>query len=490
MSFLAPGPKLTLIKGAAWSLATRWGIRLVGFLNTVVMARLVLPEDYGIVAMAFLVVGLVQSLLDFSAATALIRKDKVSRDEIDSAWTLRGIQGVLMAGVMMLATPVAAFYFSDTRVTTILYVFSACVALSGFSNIGLTLAQKQFNFSLEFRYQLYSKLLSVFMTILAGWWFRDYRALVIGIACGYLGGALLSYWMHPYRPRWNTTEIKSIWLVTRWLMLANIAGFVLRKGDELVAARIGSTSEFGLYNVGSDLGQMPTGEVGPAVLKSFLPVLASMNETAADINATVLKTLRVVATLTLPLGFGLAAVASPATLLILGSAWTGAAPYVAAFAIVGAIYSLGGPVTTLLTLRGHTRSLSAAVWVEFCLFVVCAIVLVPYYGLMGLVMARAVGAVVNLFVTFWLGSKQCSLRLMPILASIVRPLSGALLMYSVVDALVGYLGLGIYSLAISILAGASLFFMWSLLSWNFLGRPEGFESTLLEIVSSRGHARK
>lgn len=489
MNFLAPGPKLTLIKGAAWSLATRWGIRLVGFLNTVVMARLVLPEDYGIVAMAFLVVGLVQSLLDFSAATALIRKDKVSRDEIDSAWTLRCIQGVLMAGVMVLVTPVASLYFSDTRVTTILYVFAACVALSSFSNIGLTLAQKQFNFSLEFRFQLYSKLLSVFVTILAGWWLRDYRALVIGIACGYLGGALLSYWMHPYRPRWNTTEIRSIWLVTRWLMLANIAGFILRKGDELVAARIGSASDFGLYNVGSDLGQMPTGEVGPAVLKSFLPVLASMNETTADINAAVLKTLRVVATLTLPLGFGLAAVALPATLLILGGAWTGAAPYVAAFAIVGAIYSLGGPVTTLLTLSGYTRGLSAAVWVEFFVFMVCAIVLVPSFELMGLVIARAIGAVVNLFVTFWLGSKRCGLRLIPIFASIARPLLGALMMYTIVDALVVHLGLGIFSLVLCVLAGVSIFCTWCFLSWGFIGRPEGFESTLYEMISNRSRAK-
>ena len=347
MSLLEPGPKLTLIKGAAWSLATRWGIRLIGFLNTMVMARLVLPADYGIVAMAFLVVGLIHSLLDFSAATALVRKDKVSRDEVDSAWTLRAIQGLLMAAAIIVAIPVTDAYFQDPRVSMILYVFAGCVGLAGFSNIGLTLAQKQFNFSLEFKFQLYSKLLSVFVTILAGWWLRDYRALVIGIATGYIGGALLSFWVHPYRPRWNTSQIKAIWKVTRWLMLANIAGFVLRKGDELVAARIGSASEYGLYNVGSDLGQMPTGEVGPAVLRSFLPVLASMTGSSADINSTVLKTVRVVATLTIPLGFGLAAVANPATQLILGSEWTGTAPYVAAFSIVGAIYALGGPVTSL-----------------------------------------------------------------------------------------------------------------------------------------------
>lgn len=482
MSLLEPGPKLTLIKGAAWSLATRWGIRLIGFLNTMVMARLVLPADYGIVAMAFLVVGLIHSLLDFSAATALVRKDKVSRDEVDSAWTLRAIQGLLMAAAIIVAIPVTDAYFQDPRVSMILYVFAGCVGLAGFSNIGLTLAQKQFNFSLEFKFQLYSKLLSVFVTILAGWWLRDYRALVIGIATGYIGGALLSFWVHPYRPRWNTSQIKAIWKVTRWLMLANIAGFVLRKGDELVAARIGSASEYGLYNVGSDLGQMPTGEVGPAVLRSFLPVLASMTGSSADINSTVLKTVRVVATLTIPLGFGLAAVANPATQLILGSEWTGTAPYVAAFSIVGAIYALGGPVTSLLTLRGHTRGLSVALWLEFCMFAVCAFALIPTHGLTGLVIARVIGAMINLFVTFWLGSQACGLRLGPACVAIVRPLIGSLLMYGAVGSLLAHLGQSIYSLIICVMVGTSMFIVWCTVTWHFVGRPDGLESTFLEMI--------
>lgn len=490
MSLLDPGPKLTLIKGATWSLATRWGIRIIGFVNTVVMARLIMPADYGIVAMAFLVVGLIHSLLDFSVVTALVRKDQVSRDEVDSAWTLRAIQGVLMAVVMVVAIPIAKAYFQDPRISMILYVFAFSVAVAGFSNIGLTLAQKQFNFALEFRFQLYSKLLSVLLTISAGWLLRDYRALVIGIASGYIGGALLSFRLHTYRPRWNTTEIKSIWIVTRWLMLANVGGFVLRKGDEIVAARIGTTSEYGLYNVGSDLGLMPTGEVGPAVLKSFLPVLASMSGAAAEINLAVLKTTRVVATLTLPLGFGMAAVSEPTTQLILGNAWSGAAPYVAGFAIVGAVYALSGPVTSLLTLRGHTRGLSSAVWLEFCIFVLGALGLVPIYGLMGLVLARMLGAVANLVITFWLGSKTCGLSLGPTYAAIARPMFGALLMYWAVSSLISHWDHGVFGLVIGVILGTSIFSVWCFVIWCLTGRPEGLESTLLEMIGKFNQSRR
>ena len=87
MSATVFNPRAALIKGAAWSLATRWGARLIGLANTMIMARLVLPADYGVVSMAFLVVGLISTLLDFSVTTALLRKGDVSRDEVDSAWT-------------------------------------------------------------------------------------------------------------------------------------------------------------------------------------------------------------------------------------------------------------------------------------------------------------------------------------------------------------------------------------------------------------------
>ncbi len=475
-------PKSALIKGAAWSLATRWSTRIIGFVNTVVMARLVMPSDYGVVAMAFLVVGLLQALLDFSVTTALLRKETVSNDEVESAWTLRGIQGLIMAGIMVLTVPLTNAYFRDEHIATILYVFAVCVGISGFGNIGLTLAQKRFDFALEFRLQLYAKTFSVFMTIAAGYWLRDFRALVVGISSGYLSGFVLSYLMHPYRPRWNTSEIVAIWRITGWLMVANVGGFVLRKGDEFVAARIGAASDFGLYNVGADLGQMPTGEVGPAVLKSFLPVLASMKGSIHEINAAVIKTLRVVAALTFSMGFGLAAVADSATHLILGAAWTGAVPFVAAFSILGIVQVIGGPVTTLLTLRGHTRALSHAVWIEFATFLLCAIFLVPVWGLIGLVFSRIAGALVNLTVILTLGRQACGLPFLAALASFARPLVGSLLMYGAVlpsQALPWDDGLRLLT---GIVVGAAVYIAWSLVTWLLANRPEGIESMAFDFL--------
>ena len=481
--------KRTLILGAAWTIATRWAIKGIGFLNTVIMARLILPSDYGIVAMAMLVVGLIQALMDFGATTALIRKNEVSRDEIDSAWTLRWLQSIGMGLILLAGAPLAASYFQEPRVEYVLWVLAACVTAAGAGNIGLVLAQKEFNFSLEFRLQVICKTAGVAATVTSGYWLRDYRALVIGVATGYISGLIFSYLMHPYRPRWNTSKFGEIWAVTKWLMVAGVGGFILRKSDELIAARLGTTADYGLYNVGADLGQLPTGEVGPAMLRAFMPVLVAMRGSVSEINAAVVKTVGAINTITLPIGLGFAAVAVPACSLILGPTWSSAAQYVAAFALVGTAQIIQSPFNTLLTVRGHTKIQSKAVWLEFAVFLAASAAFVPHLFLMGLVWARLLGSLVNLAVIFLAARKFCGISPSATLMALLRPLTGAALMYLAVHSVIDQVDGDVFKLGLGIVCGAVTYTVWSLVSWWMVGRPEGLESTIRDYIRELSRAK-
>jgi lipopolysaccharide exporter len=491
----APGtrltsPKRTLMVGALWSVGTRWVIKGMGFVNTVIMARLLMPADYGVVAMAMLVVGLTEALLDFGAATALLRKDQVSRDEIDSAWTLRLLQGLVVGALLLALSPLATAYFAEPRVMPVLWVLAACVAIGGAGNIGLTLAQKSFRFSVEFRVNVIAKLLSVVATVVAGFLLGDYRALVIGVATGYLSLFLLSYLMHPYRARWNTRKIGEIWALTKWLMLAGVGSFLLRKTDELVAARIGSTAAFGLYNVGSDLGRLPVGQLGPAMMRAFLPVLSTLQGDAVRTRRAVLKTLAAVNAITLPMGLGVAALATPLTLLVLGERWAEAAPYVAAFALVGSVQFITNPLTALLVLCGHTRTQNTAVWIEFGLFVLAAVLLVPSLHLMGLVLARLLASLANAVAMTWFARQQAELPLRGVLQALWRPLLGALAMHPLVT-LASAHGSGLLGqLLLGLLTGVLFYTAWLLASWWLAGRPEGLESTAFDALGITAYRSK
>lgn len=478
-------PKRTLIHGALWAVGARWSIKGIGFINTAIMARLLMPADYGLVAMSMLIVGLIQALMDFGAATALLRKGEVTTSEINSAWSLRILQSVGVALLLALLAPVAAAYFKEPRVQPVLWVLAGCVAIGGSENIGVILAQKAFQFTVEFRVNVISKLISVVATLVSGYFLRDYRALVIGIATGYVAGLVLGYVLHPYRPRWDTRKMGEIWGVTKWLMLAGVGSFLLRKSDEVAAGRIGSTGDFGLYHTGSDLGRLAVGQLGPAMMRAFLPVLSSIEADVLRTNNAVLKTLAAVNAITLPMGFGMAAIALPFTQLVLGDKWLGAAPFVAIFALVGSAQFLLSPLTALLVLRGHTRTLNTVSWIEFAVFVAASLVLVPHFYLMGMGFARLLASLVNSMVLSFSARRYCHISLNKLLLSIMRPLIGAILMCFLVTHVLNMSPNDGMQCFVGIMAGALFYCAWSIGSWVIFKKPEGLESTVWDALSGR-----
>lgn len=460
-------------------------VKLLGFVNTVVMARILMPEDYGVVALSMLIVGLVQAMLDFGAVTALMRKQILTQDDIDSAWTLRLIQCTVAASLISLAPIVAVPIFEETRITYVLWTIAASLAVMGMSSLGPEIANKEFNFALEFKIATVGKLVSVAATIVAGIWFRDYRALVLGIAAGYILPFFLTYAWSPIRHRINFSKVPEIWMLTKWLLIANVGSFVLRKGDELAAAKIGDSKEYGYYNVGSDLGALPVAEIGPAMLKALLPVLSTMQADAKRTNLAITKTLAALGALIWPLGLGMYATAPLVTEVLLGPKWKDAAIFVAVYGVVTVLQTLAMPLKTLLTLRAYTKIQSQLVWIEFLIFIVVACVLVPGQGVVGLVWSRLVASVINLAFTLYAAAYYCELRVLEVIGHIVRPAVGSMLMaYSVVN--IPFLMGGVHvQLIASILVGAVIYGAWMAITWLLSGKPEGLESSILDGLSKK-----
>lgn len=482
---MSTGGKSALLKGAAWFMASRWVVKALGFVNTMIMARLLLPSDYGVVGMAMLVVGLTEALLNLGTSSVLISKPEIDRADIDSAWTLRLLQILAVSLVIALAAWPASQYFREARVLDALLVFAACIAVSGAGNIGPVLSERELDFSVGFKIAVLGKVIGVLATWCGAWLFKDYRALVAGVAAGYLSGFVLSYLLHDYRPRIEFTRMAMLWQTSKWLMLSSVANFTLRKGDEIAAGRLGTAAEYGLYSTGSDLGQMPTGEVGPAILRAFMPVLSSIQDDKERMRAAVLKTVGAVNAVTMPICAMVVVLAPAITDLLLGANWGGAAIYVAVFSIVSALLLIGSPLNTMLFVLGHARAQSAIVWAEFGCFVLAALALCPRWGLLGLAGARVVGAGVNAMLVLGMASRLGGLPARKVCWVLLRPLCGAALAafaaWATLPMAATWLPVG--KILWASLIGGTFYLVWTFSTWHFLGRFQGAESTLVDICT-------
>ncbi len=472
-----------LVRGTLWSVGLRWFVRLTGFLTTIVVARLLLPEDYGLLALAMLVIGLVQTFVDSGAATALLRLKEPSKAMVDSAWTLNLVQSLLVTAIVVAVAPLAARFFADPRLTWVVIALAPTVAMWGLGSIGPLLARKEFAFGLEFKVTVIMRVVSLVATIGAALVLRDYWALVIGALLGSLAYLVASYALHPYRPRFTFAHFGELWGFSQWMLVSGIGVYLARKVDGLVVGRVGTASEVGLYNLSLEVGSMITGELGAPLNRALLPVLAALQDEPARMRSALMETVAAVNLLTLPAGIGLALVAPYAVEVVFGPQWIAAAPLLAVFSFIGAIRFLVGPYYTLFLTVGRSRILASMSWAELAAFAAFAYWFLDD-GVTGIAEARFLSCIVIVAAWVVLG-RQHGLRVHDLVAAVARPLLGCALMASALWSLPAIDAPAIVQLAYRVAVGGAIYVAWIGGSWLAQGRPDGFEKRVFGMLAAQ-----
>jgi O-antigen/teichoic acid export membrane protein len=472
------------VRGTLWSVGLRWTLKGIGLVSTIILARLLMPEDFGIVAIAMLCVGFIDVLFTTGSDAVVLRDANAHRDLIDSAWTFKVIEGLCVAAVLALGSPYAAAFFHEPRLVPVLLALCAGIAISGFASFGPLLARKEFDFGLEVRISVVSKVITFVVTIALAFWLRSYWALVIGAVTGHVTGTVLTYAFHEYRAHFSFSRMREIWDFSQWIVVASVGQFFTRKADELLLARIGTTGDMGLYSVASDLGQTVTVELSGPMNRALLPVLAQLNQNRERLQHAVGNILSASNILILPAGFGLAAVSTQAVEVLLGPKWGAAEPLLAIFSLAWAIRYMVGPYAVLFVLSGKPRMLGLLTWVEAGVLILAGVLLIDH-GMYGLVWARTIAA--GVATGAWIvAGNLLDFGPRKFLASTWRPLCGSILMFGLLKLLPAdaWAPWGLVDLLGRIAVGITVYSTWILLTWQLLKRPDGIESRAFALVRS------
>lgn len=480
---VTPSLKRRFITGTAWMVALRWMLKGIGLVNTAILGRLLSPEDFGLIAMATVAIGFIEIWFAAGVDTALIRTADVTKDDYDTAWTLRIVQAVCVALISVGIAPWAAEYFRDPRVVPLMWLFAFAAIVTGSSNIGIVEFRKELNFHREFIFSIASRLAGLVITItLAALWL-DYWALAVGLLAQSLVEWLLSYGMHPHRPRFSLSRFASLWGFSRWMIVVNTAVYFTAKIDEFFAARLGSSAGFGIYSVASDLGQIPTTELSTPVSRTLVPLLAQLQDSSARMWNAYHKATACVNTATLPAGIGMAIVAPQLVPLFLGNKWVEAVPYVQLFGVYGVIRGLFFGGYSLLTVLGRLRVQAALLWAEVALLLLACGLGGYWYGMMGIAAARLIVAVVIGFAMFAIIRVVAPEPPPSLVHHMIRPLVACLMMVVAILSLPPALdALPLAALLIKVLVGLVVYSGALLAIWTVSGRPDGAERMCLSAM--------
>ncbi len=473
-----------ILRGSAWAVLLRWIVRLTGLISTVILARLLTPADFGIVAMAMIIVGGIEVLNETGQKLALIRHPAPTREHYDTAWTLSLLIGLAVALVIVAAAPLATYAFHEPRAVPVIQWLALRALLGGFENIGIVNFRRDLDFARDFRYSLFQKLIAFVATIVAAIIWRNYWALVVGIIASRAGGTVLSYVMHPYRPRISFRRSREIWSFSSWLLTKCIGQYVNLKVDEIAVGVGFGAVLMGSYSVAADLGAAPTQEIATPVSSALFPIFATIHGDTDKLRQSYFDVLNTMVMLCVPISVGIALVSPPLVLILLGGKWAAISPLVGWLAVASGVLAISNTAYVIFDVTGHPRISAQMQWTRVIVLAIAVVAAAKFGGTLQIAIARFVATVVMVPALFRAAEKVLAAHPTEFIRAVWPAIISTVIMSAAVLSFQYFVPLAIpvIRLFADATLGAAVFTGSILYFWMARGYPSGPERAAVSLA--------
>lgn len=416
-----------MARGAAWMVLFRLFDRSVGVVSTAMLARLLVPGDFGLVAMAMSIIAIIELATAFSFEIALIQKADPRHEHYDTAWTLNILLATGGATITAALAPAAASFYNEPRLTLVMLCIAGAWLVQGFENIGTVNFRREMDFSSEFRFMATKRVVTFFVTIAAAFTLRSYWALVIGMTTGRLLGVALSYWMQPFRPRLSLACARELFSFSGWMLANNMAQVILGRLPHFVVGRVYGAQTLGAYTVGSEIAQLAHTELVAPINRAMFPGFARLVNDPETFRRICIEATAAILIVVLPVSFAIAVFAEPMVRVLLGAQWSEAAPVIRILAFSGAISALTSNNIAAYLALGQPRLVTLIFGSRLVLFLGAVAVLIQLEPrVTGVAHAELLAAVVSLVVSLPILFRSLHITFTEYIASAWRPLLASL----------------------------------------------------------------
>lgn len=471
--------------GAVWLIMGRLSVRLIGLVSTVILARLLVPEDFGLVAVAMTVVAIFEVSGAFGFDMALISNQNATRATYNAAWSMNVIRGLFISSMLLALSTPAAIYFDDPRLEGIFQALALAQFMFGLENIGIVDFRKNLEFQKEFRFSLFAKLSAFTATMIAAYILRDYWALIIGIVTMNLSRLALSYLMSPFRPRWQLSEWKGIMSFSKWLLVNNVFIFLNQRSIPFILTKMHGARLTGLFTVAEEIANLITTELVWPIQRAVFPGYAKISDDQARMRYGYLSVVSLVVVLVLPIGVGVAVCSEQLVKLFLGPKWLEIIPVIAVLAIAGAVNLFSANCGAVFMAVKQPRLITVVAASLTVVRLPALIYGIYYWELMGAAYAMLVTSAFAVSLNWFFVCRTIQLGVKDILRNVWRPALAVGTMWFALQTLQQQFTPNldivdnILQLALLVLCGGAVYIVVLLLLWLTGNRPDGAEALVL-----------
>jgi lipopolysaccharide exporter len=476
-----------VVKGVAWMLMLRIALRLLGLLSTMVLARLLTPEDFGIVAIAMSFFALLTLFKSFGFDTAIIQIKHPEREHYDTAWTFNFIFGMCFAVILALCAGWIAEFYDNEELHSLVMAVSLLFVIGSVKNVGTLDFRKNLTFSKEFSLHIIPKIVGIPVTLYLAYVYRNYWALTIGTLVTTLASIVVGYVMHTYRPRLSLKYAKELFNFSKWLMANNFIYFINNRSPEMIVGKLLNPQAAGFLSVASETAMVTTTEFAAAVSRASYPGYAKLKDNLHDLKNLYLNVVSSVAFLVFPLGVGVALTSELLVPLFLGDQWLEIIPLIRNIAISGIFFSINSNAGYVLMALGKPRLSTMIGFIRVLIFIPVLVVCVYFQGLYGAAMAMLYVSVIMFFVNSFVAILHLPVTVSDFVKTYLRPFVCSLCMCLAVLSSTeihssGEALMDVYRVLLIVMVAVPAYFSSVYLIWFLSGRPAGPEFKLHEYI--------
>jgi len=330
------------LKGVSWMTALRASMRGLAIIKVAVLARFLVPAQFGNYGIALLILGFLEVLTETGINVFLIQKKEDIKPFLNSAWVVSIIRGILITLVIIASAPLITYFFKAPQVIYLLYIVGAVAFVRGFINPMEVFYQKNLQFKKEFWYKGFLYFIDAGLAITLGILTRSESAMLISMLVSAVLEVVLSFILFKDKPKLTVDKEKVLEVVHsgKWVTGAGIFSYIFQNIDNLTVGKVLGTASLGYYQQAYSISTLPVSEVGNIFNKVTFPVYVAIAGDKERLKKAFFKTLGVISLLVIPFSVVLFFFAKPIILVFLGQNWLTIEPALKILAIFGAFKSI------------------------------------------------------------------------------------------------------------------------------------------------------
>ena len=411
-----------MVTATFWLYGLRFVSRGVGLIRNVVLARLLTPEDFGLLGIAVITAGVLEVFTRFGLEQSIIQRRDITRREINTLWTFDALRSILLSAVMFFAAPGIGTLLNSPDSVPVIRVMSLLPALWFLRHVDFIVLRRELKFKPIFYVEATAEIASVAIGVWLAIEFHNVWSLVASMLTTRIVIVLGSFVVAKTKLGlvWDLRIVGSHFQFGRQILAADIGQYTFNNIDDWFVGKVLGVSALGLYRWAFTFGNLVTTELSMVLAQVLFPAFSRLQGNTQEMGRGLLRTQKLLIMVTAPLTASFVFFSRPLVDSVLGEVWLPMVPALQILLLWGGVrvfreiyatvfWALGRPGLVAYATYGKLIVLLALLWPA------------RQYGIEGVAAAVLIASMLEFPVLIWMSARQLNLPVIAILSPFIVP---------------------------------------------------------------------